>query len=122
MRSQFSDFPCTINTKWNKEKIISFKENIFCVCRGFYDSEMIKCSKCKEWFRVRCLDKHASKSAQIPSSRLSAYSVYNISFGGRRILKSMFVLQIFVNVNEQEVCSVVLIASVYFTTNSCGIT
>lgn len=59
---KFVNFPFSINTNWKKKKQTSLKETIFCVCRGLYDSEMIQCTHCLEWYHFRCLDKQLTKS------------------------------------------------------------
>ena len=38
------------------QKIITTKENIFCSCRCPYDSEMVRCTVCEQWFHLRCLE------------------------------------------------------------------
>ena len=53
---KFCNFPFSINTNWNKKKVIKIKENIYCICRGLYDSEMVQCGICKAWLHHRCLD------------------------------------------------------------------
>ena len=50
---QFSNFPFSINTNWKRKKQITFKENIFCYCRGSYNSEMVQCCQCSEWLHLR---------------------------------------------------------------------
>ena len=62
----FSNFPFHINTNWKKKKQISLKVNIFCICRGLYDSEMMQCTQCLEWFHFRCIDKQTTKSLNRP--------------------------------------------------------
>ena len=60
----FSNFPFSINTNWRKKKSVSVKENIFCICRVIYDSEMVKCIKCSEWFHLRCIDRQVTENIQ----------------------------------------------------------
>ena len=57
LEQTFTNFPFSTNTNMKKKKQTSSKENIFCVCRGLYDSEMIQCTQCLEWFHLRCLDR-----------------------------------------------------------------
>ena len=63
-QKQFSNFPFSINTNWKKRKQINIKENIFCSCRGLYDSEMIQCTVCLQWWHIRCIDKPLTISIQ----------------------------------------------------------
>ena len=65
-KQQFSNFPFNINTNWKKKKQTTLKEDIFCVCRGLYDSEMIQCNQCFEWHHFRCLDKQITNSLKKP--------------------------------------------------------
>ena len=53
-QDHFTNFPFNINTNWKKKKQTTSKENIFCSCRGLYDSEMIQCTECFEWYRQAC--------------------------------------------------------------------
>lgn len=57
----FNNFPFSVNTNWKKRKISTTRENVFCNCRSPYDSEMVECIICKEWFHLRCLDKSIAK-------------------------------------------------------------
>ena len=58
---KFSNFPFNINTNWKKKKITKTKENIYCKCRGLYDSEMVQCVACDAWLHHRCIDKRTVK-------------------------------------------------------------
>ena len=58
---KISNFPFNINTNWKKKKITKTKENIYCKCRGLYDSEMVQCVACDAWLHHRCIDKRTVK-------------------------------------------------------------
>lgn len=60
----FCNFPFNINTNWKKKKITKTKENIYCTCRGLYDSEMVQCVACDAWLHHRCIDKRTVKQIE----------------------------------------------------------
>ena len=64
VKQNFANFPFNINTNWKKKKIKTTKENIFCSCRCPYDSEMVRCTVCEEWFNLRCLEQSLAKEIQ----------------------------------------------------------
>ena len=64
-KQEFSNFPFSINTNWRKKKTVIIRENIFfCICRGLYDSEMVQCTSCSEWFHFRCLEKQTAEKVR----------------------------------------------------------
>ena len=63
-KQEFSNFSFSINTNWRKKKTVIIRENIFCICRGLYDSEMVQCISCSEWFHFRCLEKQTAEKVR----------------------------------------------------------
>ena len=43
----FTNFSFSVNTKWRKTRIVSTKENLFCICRSIYDSTMVQRLACQ---------------------------------------------------------------------------
>ena len=64
LEQKFNNFPFSINTNWKKKKTVTVKETIFCICRGLYDSEMIQCRSCTEWYHLRCTGRQALKNIE----------------------------------------------------------
>ena len=59
-----SNFLFSVNTNWREKRIVSSKENLFCVCRGIHDSVMVQCIACQLWYHLRCISKSARKSVE----------------------------------------------------------
>ena len=53
LEQKFNNFPLNIHTYWKTKNTVTVQENIFCICRGLYDSERIQCTNCTEWYLYR---------------------------------------------------------------------
>ena len=75
LEQKFNNFPFSINTNWKKKKTVTVKETIFCICRALYDSEMIQCRSCTEWYHLRCTGDRLWKLKTMTILNINAFSV-----------------------------------------------
>ena len=85
----------SINTNWRKKKTVIIRENIFCLCKGLYGSEMVRCTKCSEWFHFPCLEKC---TADVYSNVLSA-----VFFPQVRVYTDMIISDSKIMISVQEI-------------------